>query len=137
MIFVDTSAWLAVSDVRDGNHARAIGVQKELVTGRIGRLITTDYILDETLTLMRKRTGLDGARRFLESLEASRSVQVIWVGQDQFQSAKAAFLSQGTRSWSFTDCTSFVIMRELGITTAFAFDSDFEQAGFEVRPGDH
>jgi len=137
MIFVDTSAWLAISDVRDGNHTRAREVQRDLVTGKAGRLITTDYILDETLTLMRKRTGLDGARRFLAGLETSRSVQVIWVGQEQFQSAKAAFLDQGTRSWSFTDCTSFVTMRELGITTAFAFDADFEQAGFEVRPGGH
>ena len=129
MIFVDTSAWLAISDVRDGNHTRAREVQRDLVTGKAGRLITTDYILDETLTLMRKRTGLDGARRFLAGLETSRSVQVIWVGQELFQSAKAAFLDQGTRSWSFTDCTSFVTMRELGITTAFAFDHHFRQFG--------
>ena len=134
MIFVDTSAWLAVSDIRDGNHILALAEHKDLVSGKVGRLITTDYVLDETLTLLRKRTGPEAARRFLDGLEASRSVQVVWVGQNHFNVAKAEFLDQGSRAWSFTDCTSFAVMRELGIACAFAFDGDFLEAGFEVRP---
>jgi uncharacterized protein len=134
MIFVDTSAWLAISDVRDGNHRKALELHRELLTGKAGRLITSDYVLDETLTLMRRRAGPAATRTFLLGVEASASVQVIWVGQEQFHSAQVAFLEQGARAWSFTDCTSFAIMRELGIATAFSFDSDFERAGFEVRP---
>jgi len=134
MIFVDSSAWLAISDVRDGNHRAAIAFHSELVTGTAGRLITSDYILDETLTLMRKRSGGDLVRRFASGLETSPSVQQIWVTPAHYRMAFDLFLGQGDRTWSFTDCTSFAIMRELGIVQAFTFDSDFRQAGFTPQP---
>jgi uncharacterized protein len=134
MIFVDTSAWLAVSDVRDGNHRAAIAFYADLTGGRLGRLITSSFVLDEALTLMRRRAGLDAVRRFVTGIERSPSVQQIWVTPAHYRSALALFLNQGDRSWSFTDCTSFEIMRELGIQTSFTFDSDFRQAGFEAVP---
>lgn len=134
MILVDTSAWLAIADVRDGNHSAALTCHRELLAGRFGRLITTDYILDETLTLMRKRSGGMTARKFAEGLDASESVQLIWITPDHYRTARTVFLDQGTRSWSLTDCTSFSVMREFGIRTAFSFDFDFRQAGFETRP---
>ena len=134
MIFVDTSAWLALSDARDGSHASALRAHSALVTGRLGRLITTDYVMDETLTLMRKRVGPEHVREFVERLELSRSSQLIWVTPEHYRLARSLFLEQKSRSWSFTDCTSFVIMRELGISVAFTFDHDFRQAGFEGFP---
>lgn len=134
MIFVDSSAWLALSDVRDGNHASALGAHAELATGRFGRLITTDYVVDETLTLMRKRVGQEPTRQFVERLEPSRSSQLIWVTLEHYRAALSLFLKQSGTTWSFTDCTSFVIMRELGVGAAFTFDQDFERAGFEVHP---
>jgi predicted nucleic acid-binding protein len=134
MIYVDTSAWLAISDVRDGHHAAAIRTHSELLTGRFGRLITTDYVLDETLTLLRKRVGREPVKRFVLGLDASPSAQPIWVTPEHYRMAREMFLEQGATTWSFTDCTSFVIMRELGIRTAFSFDRDFQRAGFEVRP---
>jgi uncharacterized protein len=135
MIFVDSSAWLAVADVRDGNHPAALAFHRKLLGGRAGRLITSDYILDETFTLMRKRAGGDCVRRFVSGLEASPSVQPIWVTPTQYQAALELFVGQGNRTWSFTDCTSFAIMRELGIRQAFTFDADFREAGFEPQPG--
>ena len=134
MIFVDTSAWLAISDVRDGNHVSARGQHTELLRGGAGRLITSDYVLDETFTLLRKRIGGELVRSFARSLEESRSVQQVWVNPAHFREARTLFLDQGDRAWSFTDCTSFVLMRELGIPVAFTFDRDFERAGFETRP---
>jgi len=134
MIFVDTSAWLAVSDSRDRNHAAAMGFYKELTRGRFGRLVTSDYVLDETYTLVRKRAGPGAVERFSHGLDESPSVQSIWITPEQFRTAKAMFLEQGNRGWSSTDCTSFVAMRELGIVVAFAFDSDFRTAGLETRP---
>ena len=135
MIFVDTSAWVAISDARDGNHVRALGLQRELLSGKSGRLITTDFVLDETLTLIRKRSGADPVRRFLDGLEASASVQQIWITPEHYRAARGLFLDQGQRFWSFTDCTSFVVMREFGISQAFSFDKDFREAGFDTRPG--
>lgn len=134
MIFVDTSAWLAVADVRDGNYKAAIAYRDELLLGKAGRLVTSDYVLDETLTLLRKHIGIDSVRSFVHALGASRSVHQIWVTPEHYRAALALFLERPDRDWSFTDCTSFVIMRELSIRTAFTFDSDFRQAGFDKTP---
>ena len=135
MIFIDTSAWLAMSDSRDGNHRAALTLHRDLVGGHSGRLVTTDYVLDETLTLIRKRSGPEVVRVFVSGLTESRSVLQIWVTPEHYREAQAVFLDQGKRAWSFTDCTSFVVMRELGILSAFCFDHDFREAGFETRPG--
>ncbi len=134
MIFVDTSAWLAITDIRDGNHRPALAFHEELVRGKAGRLMTTDYVLDETLTLMRKRSGAYTAREFVDRVQKSPSIQQIWVTPTHYDVALALFLGQGKKSWSFTDCTSFAIMREFGIRQAFTFDADFRQAGFEPQP---
>ncbi|HEV2317735.1 MAG TPA: PIN domain-containing protein [Thermoplasmata archaeon] len=136
MIFVDTSAWLAVYNVQDGNHAPAVEHLRELLTGRAGRLVTTDFVLDESLTLIRKRAGSEVVREFTQRLASSRSVQEIGVTPEHYRSALTMFLDQGPSAWSLTDCTSFVVMRELGIAAAFTFDADFRAAGFEVRPRD-
>lgn len=135
MIFVDTSAWLAVSDRRDGNHASAIEYYEELVRGKAGRLITSDYILDETLTILQKRVGMDGVRQFLDALSSSKSVHQAWVTPERFRFSLEIFSKSSDQAWSFTDCTSFAIMRELGIREAFTFDADFRQAGFAAKPG--
>jgi predicted nucleic acid-binding protein len=134
MIFVDSSAWLALVDIRDGNHRAGLAFHEELVDGKAGRLLTSDYILDETLTLMRKRSGLETVREFERPLRVSPSLQQIWVTPTHYEAALELFLGQGKKSWSFTDCTSFAIMRELGVREAFTFDVDFRQAGFVVRP---
>jgi uncharacterized protein len=134
MIFVDSSAWIAVSDRRDGNHRAALEIHRRLERGASGRLVTTDFVLDETLTWMRKRCGAELVRRFSQGIDLSPSVQQLWVTPDQFLEAKELFLGQGSHSWSLTDCTSFVVMREVGIRAAFAFDRDFDEAGFNTNP---
>ncbi len=134
MIFVDSSAWLAITDVRDGNHGAALAFHEGLVEGKAGRLLTSDYVLDETLTLMRKRSGADTVREFVNRLRLSPSLQQIWVTSAHYERALELFLDQGKTSWSLTDCTSFAIMRELGVRRAFTFDADFRQAGFEPQP---
>lgn len=135
MIFVDSSAWLAMTDVRDGNHSTAIEFHADLVKGRAGRLLTSDYVMVETLTLIRRRAGAETVRGFAQGVQASSSLQQIWVTPAHYRVALEMFLDQGTKSWSFTDCTSFAIMRELGVRQAFTFDTDFREAGFELRPG--
>ena len=91
--------------------------------------------MDETLTLVRRRLGPSAARDFADGIGRSRSAQLLWVTPTHYREALRLFLEQARTSWSFTDCTSFVLMRELGIRAAFAFDRDFLEAGFDVRPG--
>jgi uncharacterized protein len=134
MIFVDTSAWVAIADGQDGNHKAALTFHRELLRGAHGRLITTDFVMDETLTLVRKRCGPDLVRLLVHGLDSSKSTQQLWVSPTQFVAARNLFLTQGAHRWSLTDCTSFIVMRELGLEAAFAFDQDFEEAGFKTNP---
>ena len=125
MIFVDTGAWYASLVPTDPDHVRAI---QWLATNHTP-LLTTDYVIDETLTLLRvrgerKRALLLGAKFFDHGLASIHKVTtadltLAWKTFEQFDD----------KGWSFTDCTSKVVMEHLGITTAFAFDHHFHQFG--------
>ena len=136
MIFVDTGAWYALECPPDRNHRNATAFLKELAKGRLGALVTTDYVLDEALTLLLLRFGAATAARFLTKIRDSESVQIVWIGEEAFWEATKLMEERQDKRWSFTDCTSFVAMRNLGVDTAFAFDGNFQQAGFKMLPGD-
>ena len=134
MIFVDTSAWYALKATDDGFHDDAVSFHDELMSGRQGSLVVTDYVLDETATLLMDRKGGNVAAGFLDEALASKSVRLIWVSPDLFHEAIKAFKNAGDRRWSFTDCTSFQLMHRLKISDAFAFDEHFSEAGFNRLP---
>jgi uncharacterized protein len=96
--------------------------------------VTTDYVLDETLTLLQSRRGLNAATAFLDKIKKSRSVRVFWIDEAMFEKAIEVFRHPDNRSWSFTDCSSFALMKELSVTEAFTFDRHFEEAGLGAHP---
>ena len=99
-----------------------------------GRLATTDYVMDETLTLLRARRGLPAAHQLASLVDSSPNVELVWVGEERYRQALELMMSYPDKEWSLTDCTSFVVMRELGIRDAFTFDANFAQAGFQIHP---
>jgi predicted nucleic acid-binding protein len=134
MIFVDTSAWLALADAKDENHDAARQFEAKLRKGDHGKLVTSDYILDETITIVRDRAGIAKARDLSRTLLDSPNVHLLWVGEHQFRESLELLFSHQYKHWSLTDCTSFVLMRGMEIGIAFTFDSDFGQAGFSALP---
>ncbi len=134
MIFVDTSAWYALEVEDDENHASAMAFRKELREGRYGALLTSDYILDEAITLLRVRKGAEPSFRFADKVLRSRSVSIVWIDSFIFKEALKLLKERPDKKWSFTDCTSFVIMNQLNVNEALAFDQNFEQAGFTRLP---
>ena len=134
MIFVDTSAWLALADTNDGDHAAALDLQHRLGHGEFGKQVTTNCVMTETVTLIRRRLGLGSAIAFSNNLRSSKAVGLFWVEPVHHYEAIDLMSSHEDKHWSVTDCTSFVIMRSLGIRDAFAFDDDFVQAGFKAYP---
>jgi len=134
MIFVDSGAWIALLDQRDRFHERSVRFQKELRQGAHGRLVTTDYVLDEAVTYLRLQAGGEAVREFRRVLIESESIQVVWTPPERFWEAWGRLQERDDTRWSLTDCLSFVTMEALGIGTAFGFDSDFRQAGFELLP---
>ena len=134
VIFVDTSAWYALMDAEDPNHRAAQAFHRDLGKGRFGRLVTTDYVLDETYTHLRLRANLGFVRGLVGLLGGSRSIVQLWVGEEDFKRALRLMLEREDKVWSFTDCTSFVLMESMGIRDAFTFDANFREAGFSAHP---
>jgi predicted nucleic acid-binding protein len=125
MIFVDSGGWFASVVPTDPDYGRAIA----WLAANRARLITTDYVVDETLTLLRAR----GQRKYaidmgVEFFHGALTI-VHFVTQDQIRRAWDIFRTFTDKDWSFTDCTSKVVMEDLGITTAFSFDQHFRQFG--------
>jgi len=134
MIFVDTSAWYALEVEDDSNHSSAKTFLDQLKRGRYGSLLTTDYVLDETLTLLLLRRGSDPALRFIDKVNRSKSIRMIWIDSSIFWKAVDFMKDRMDKRWSFTDFTSFLIMKQTKLTNAFTFDENFEQAGFVPLP---
>ncbi len=134
MIFVDTSAWYALKATDDRFHDEAVAFHDVLITGRYGSLVVSDYVLDETATLLMDTKGGSIAARFLDEALTSKSVRPIWIDPDLFHEAANTFKMGSDRGWSFTDCTSFQLMHRLKITDAFAFDRHFGEASLNRLP---
>ena len=90
--------------------------------------------MDETVTLLQVQLGHGCAVRFLDSLQASRLVQLIYLSQAQIDATAQLFRNRPDKGWSFTDCSSFVLMQEYRLINALAFDDHFRQAGFFTQP---
>jgi predicted nucleic acid-binding protein len=134
MIFVDTSAWYAAEVEDDTNHQKARDFLVQISQGKHGVAITSDYVLDEALTLLRSRRGLPDALSFIDKIKKSKSIRIFWVNESLFDKALGIFRKRKDAALSFTDCTSFALMDDLSITEAFSFDSHFEQAGYQKLP---
>lgn len=132
-LFVDTSGWCAVYNRADTNHPRALSYWRE-IAGTAGLVYTTDYILDETLTLLRSRVGHEPAVTFGRTVLASEVVKVLPITPERWQRAWELFVRYSDKDFSFTDCTSFAVMNELKLPAALAFDHHFRQMGFITLP---
>lgn len=97
-------------------------------------MLTTDYVIDETLTLLRTRLGLDAAEEWWHMVAASRRVRHEPIDGNRAERARAIFFRYRDKDFSFTDCTSFAIMRELRLRAALTTDRHFRQAGFDLVP---
>jgi uncharacterized protein len=125
VIFVDTGAWFATFVPNDPDHAAA----DTWLEANVEPLVTTDYVVDELLTLLKIRGEFQRAMRLGASLFAGEIALIEWVMPDDVRQAWAVFRRYTDKDWSFTDCVSRVVMERLGIRTAFAFDDDFRQFG--------
>jgi predicted nucleic acid-binding protein len=100
----------------------------------VRNLVTSDYVLDESITLIRLAHSHLKATEFARTLVNSRLVKILYMGEEVFLESLDLFERSKDKEWSFTDCTSFVLMKRIGLSQAFAFDPHFAQAGFHVLP---
>jgi predicted nucleic acid-binding protein len=128
--FVDTSAWFAYFVPTDQEHER---VRDSLLAAPVG-LLTTDYCVCETLTLLlfrgEHRRALDAGHAFFEENIAELHV----INLAQVHRAWILFRQRAASGWSFTDCTSRIVIGDLRITRAIALDQHFREFGITVAP---
>lgn len=135
-IFVDTWAWYALIDTGDSNHLLAQIANEELQDAGY-TLITTNFVVEETLTLIRYNLDHAAAVRFwhlLQELIADGLVEYVRIEAIHEASAWQIFERYGDQDFSFTDCTSFAVMRLRNITEAFTGDHHFFVMGFIAKP---
>lgn len=132
MRFADTSFWFGLQERRDRRHDQA----RAIVARGVGRVVTTNHVLGETWTLLRRRSGHAAAVGFLDRVRVLPDLEVVHVDEATETEAWRWLRARGEREYSFVDATSFAVMRRRRIREALAFDGDFNAAGFvEVRPG--
>jgi predicted nucleic acid-binding protein len=130
--FVDTSFWIALILADDDRHSQAVALL-ESPAGR-GRLVTSSHVRGETWTFLRNRTSHRVATAFLDRLDRTRWLRVVFVPEPLEAQALRWLRRHDERAYSFVDATSFALMRSLKIREALAFDGDFAAAGFvELR----
>lgn len=132
ILYVDTSAFLAVLNADDEYHREAKNIWIKSLQNE-DTLMCSSYVLLETLALLQSRLGLEAVRVFHEDIFPL--LRVIWVDSLMHNHAVNALLIAGRRNLSLVDCISFYIMREQKIKHAFTFDRHFAEQGFEILKG--
>ncbi len=131
--FVDTSFWVALFDRSDHSHKQVTTFWQGLAKKPL-RLITSDYVLDEAYTFLRRHVGLQAAIDLHDVIQTSRLIEVAEVRAPIRAAAWDTLVKYDDKVLSFTDCTSFALMWQMGLTEALTLDTDFAQVGFAQMP---
>ncbi|MDI7246493.1 MAG: hypothetical protein QME92_03335 [Bacillota bacterium] len=132
-VFADTGAWIALLVESDVNHTKARSALSRFLAEH-ALVVTSNYVIDETVTWLRYHVSHKAAVAFHETLteaQAAHGLRVAWVSERIEGEAWNIFLRYSDHELSFTDCTSAVIARELGLLV-WAYDRDFTTLGFQL-----
>jgi predicted nucleic acid-binding protein len=136
-VFFDTSAYVALADTRDQFHADAVRLAERVIADRLPR-VTTNYVLAEAYTLIRRKCGHVVAVQFGEGIHrdmVAGSLNIVYVDAAIDEAAWEIFRKYADQDFSFVDCTSFVWLRQHPDSEVFAFDEDFTWMGFPPFQG--
>ena len=132
-IFVDAGAWIAVADADDQHHVEAIQTYPQLFRD-YQRVVTTNLVVAEAHVAIRRGLGPEAALKFLHGIGHSPRIEKVYSTAALEQAAEDILRQYADQDFSFADAVSFALMRQRGITHAFAFDKHFSTAGFVLVP---
>lgn len=125
-VFADTHYYLALCNPRDVAHPRAVEASRQFT----GSVVTSAWVIQELADGLAAPPARAGFLQLLESLEEDAATIIVQSDQSLWRKGLELYRSRRDKAWSLTDCISFEIMRERGITVALTGDHHFEQAGF-------
>ncbi len=126
-VFVDTSFLVALLDEDDERAGEATKAWCRLAALRTP-VLTSNYVVLESCAVTQRRLGLPAVRRLVRQLLAPVTVE--WITRSDHEAALEALLLAGRRGLSMVDCTSFELMRRMGVGECLAFDDHFAEQGF-------
>jgi predicted nucleic acid-binding protein len=132
-VFLDTGFVQALLNRNDQLHPRALAGNSQLKGA--ARVVTTEAVLVEIGNALSKR--LDHRRLavdFIAGCYSAANMTVVNVTTDLLRRSLSLYEQRSDKTWGMTDCISIVVMRDMQINEVFAFDQDFEQAGFTLLP---
>ena len=127
-VFGDTVHFIAYWSTGDRWHVRAVAISRQPPCP----LVTTEWVLTEVGDAFSHLAARQKFIRLLDLLREQPDVDIVPSTSDLFQRGTAFFSARPDKEWSLTDCISFVVMNERGITDALTSDHHFEQAGFRI-----
>lgn len=134
LVFVDSSAFLSLEDASERSHDRCREAFLALVADR-ARFVTTNFVFDETYTLLLVRLGRDRAVAWGTSFRASQLVGVVRVASEHEERAWEILIAYDDKDFSYTDATSLAVAENLGVDVVFTVDRHFRQyAAFSIVP---
>jgi predicted nucleic acid-binding protein len=132
-VLVDTSAFFALQNAGNPREHAATRTAAERLEADRAVLVTTDYVLDETYTLLRSAMGHGHAVRFGREVKRG-GIEIAQVDPEIQEEAWRIFERYADKDFSFTDCTSFAVMRRARLRLALTLDHHFRQFGFDTSP---
>lgn len=130
-IFVDSFAWIAAINKSDNHHKASLKAIDGLLKKSL-KLVTTNYVIIETINALSKADYRKAVIAFMDKLEKSPSVEIIKITDEIYKNAWTLYQERMDKDWGITDCTSFEVMQMLDIKIAFTNDKHFEQAGYSL-----
>lgn len=129
-VFVDTAAWLALLNSRDVYHETANQVMSTLRQQKV-QLMTTEFVLLEVADALAAPAFRQQTIQFINSLKDIPFLTIVPINKGLYDSAWELYSNRFDKEWGLTDCSSFVMMEQEEIVTAFTTDHHFVQAGFQ------
>ncbi len=130
-IFLDTSFAIALSFITDRHHEQARVLTAKMRQSNTS-LITTRAVIIEILNTLAKERYRKGAVNLINSLEADPDITIVPITEDLYNKALKLYKMRVDKEWGITDCISFIVMEEYGLTEALTADKHFQQAGFHA-----
>lgn len=128
LVFGDAFYYFALVNVRDAAHSRAVALGSRCST----RIVTSAWVIQELADGWASPRARAGFLRFWTALESDIYTEIVGPSEELWERGRTLYRSRADQSWSLTDCISFEIMRDRGITDALTADRHFQQAGFNA-----
>ncbi|MBI3991367.1 MAG: type II toxin-antitoxin system VapC family toxin [Candidatus Omnitrophica bacterium] len=130
-VFVDSFSWIALINKSDNHHEVSLKTIEDFLNKQV-KLITTNYVVIETINALSKVEFRKAVIEFIDKLEKSPSVEIVKITDEIYNNAWRLYQQRMDKDWGIIDCTSFEVMRIFNLKKAFTNDKHFKQAGYSL-----